>query len=121
MLDLARTYNLIKNSGILAKVRLISQNEKSIKLQGELDYGLFVSIADIEVLYYGDVRMLFSLGDRENSKNNKKYDDAEMDFMWMLNSYINTHNGLFIFSTFTYNGKPQIALCFNDLNVRIYH
>lgn len=114
MLDFNKTFEELQKMGY-PKFQLVSKDSSNMKVRGILDYGIFKSILEANITYYGQVSVCMSLGKQKNITD--KFRDAKLDFMWALNRYQNSNNGVFIFSNITYNSESYVALLFNDVNV----
>ena len=117
MLDFKKTYELIKKQSYLQDFKLINDDGKELVIKSILDYGVFKSICEIIVTYYGQVTFHFSLGKFDKRIDNSKYQDLEFDYRWAQNKYYDSHNGVFMFSSLNHNNEKYLTLKFNDVNV----
>ena len=116
MLDFKKTYELLKKQSYLQNFNLTKDDGKELVIKSMLDYGVFESICEIHVTYYGQVTVVFTLGKFDKKMDNKKYQDLELDYRWAQNRYYDSHNGVFMFTSLMHNGEKYLALRYNDIN-----
>lgn len=115
MLDFNKTFELIKKIGYFENVKVLKKTDKELTIHATADSGVFVSIVEINITYYGTVSFKLSLGKFANI--NDKYRKIKEDFVIAKRKYEGERNGLFMFSSISYNNETHVALLFNDITI----